>query len=408
MAFQKPTSNQLTDQQSKALASLSSINGIFDFKPHVKLSPDKQISVFDYLKRVTKATIGPAAFENFLLLFLNKLFDSQSDKLERIIISSIAKKLDSENKHISNSQTNQVWLTQNVLPGLHTSFQVSKAIIVKQIVTMMFGPKTKMAPSNQPAKQDAMLQAAVCSSGMFSTAVSSSPDDNGDVEYNTVKLKERLTAGQMIFTVSCQDIKVSLPDNILNQADQIIQNNSASAKPPINPAIIFTQIQSFINTEVQRINSQENSNAVSKGFFEILIQQLLSLITVVIQPYMSGIMTTINNGPNGHLMTAYELNPSPCDIKTAATTQDPSFKQKSFFASALMNGIYAFLLSTILDYLIKELKKLIKKFIAKMAQDRAKREALKKSMAYNNALSGLDNAQKSAEAAQPIIDIAKF
>jgi hypothetical protein len=408
MGFQKPTENELTEEQGKLLSQLTTIKSSFSLKLKRPKSLDvsQQISTFDYTKKLTESTLGAAAMDLFLKSFLDKLFDPNNDKLERMILRSMAKYLDKNDKKISPTQSNKDWLLDHALAPLNATFRVAKAAIVKKIITMIFGPKEKM--DKDPVLQSYYLDAAICSSDMFSVSNPVS-DSDGDFEFNKVELKKRLEKGEILFVISCQDVKIKLPETILNQADDVIANNSNPSKPKINPAIMFEQVNNTVTAEAQRINSPENSNSVRKSFMQILIEKIINLTTVAIQPYLPGIVNIVNSGPNGNLgVTANDFSPSPCDIRTMCVGDDVNFKKKSAFLDAMMNSIYAYLLSVIIQRLIKELKILIKKYILQKAQDRIKRKLAKRKFLSDESLQKLEKAEKFAEATKKLNGIFKF
>ena len=411
MGLQKPIENVLTQEQEKLLSQLSSINNVFSVKLNSPkfLQPNQQISTFDYLKKITEVTLGKAAMEGFLSLFISKIFDPATDKLERIILKSMAKSLDANGKTISSTQSNQAWLLQYALPPMHIAFRVTKAEIAKQIITMVFGPKEKM--SSNPVKQDELLNAAVCSSDMFSVSNPVS-NSNGDIEFNKVDLQQKLSAGNVVFTISCQDVKISLPDSILAQADNVISNNSNLSKPAINPSVMFDQVNSYVNTETQRINTPENANSVSRSFAEIMIGKIINLSVTAIGPQLQSVLNTVANNPNGNPnlgITVDVLVPTPCDIRASSTLDSPQdFAKKSSFLNAMMNSLYAYLLSVILQKLISEIKLLIKKYLVKKAQDAVRRKLAKKQYVSDEQLQKLEGAQKFAQATASLNDIFKF
>src|ERR1035437_2241458 len=259
MGFQKPTENALTEEQGKLLSQLSSIKNSFSLKlkkPKV-LDVSQQISTFDYTKKLIESTLGAAAMDLFLKSFLDKLFDPNNDKLERMVLKSIAKHLDDNGKRISQTQSNKDWLLEHALTPLNAVFRIAKAEIVKKIITMIFGPKEKM--HTDPMMQSILLDSAVCSSDMFSVSNPTS-DSDGDFEFNKVELKKRLEKGEILFVISCQDVKIKLPETIINQADDVIANNSNPSRPKINPSVMFEQVNNMVTSEAQRINSRSEEH----------------------------------------------------------------------------------------------------------------------------------------------------
>jgi hypothetical protein len=290
---------------------------------------------------------------------------------------------------------------------MNASFRVAKAEIVKQVITMVFGPKEKM--SNDPVQQGYLLNAAVCSSDMFSMSNPTSESD-GDFEFNKVELKKRLEKGEIVFVISCQDVKIKLPEAIINQANDIIANNANPSKPVVNPAVMFEQVGNVVTAEAQRINSPENANAVRRSFFEIIVDKVINLITVAIEPYTKiifGAAATASGNPN---ITASTFIPSPCDIRTscAAGENSEEFKKKTAFNKSLMNSILAMLLSIILEKLIKEVKKIIKNYVLKKAQDAIKRKIGKRTFISDEAIEKAEKAKKFALATAGLVDIFKY
>jgi len=447
MGFQKPIENKLTPSQRSVLAKLNAIRN-FQLDPinlkALSLSsysppPSEQISVFDYLKKIIESTLGAAVLDLYLKTFLDKLFDPNNNKLEMMVIKAMAKTLDANGINFSTSKgsvssiqsgfsdlaalkgspaptlpstntgvkSNQEWLVEHVLPLLNAAFRVAKAEIVKQIITMVFGPKEKM--SNDPTQQTYLINAAVCSSDMFSMSNPTS-DSDGDFEFNKVELKKRLEKGEVVFVISCQEVKIKLPETIINQANDIITNNSNPSKPKVNPAIMFDQVNNAVTAEAQRINSPENANAVKRNFSEIMVEKVMNLTTVAIEPYTKIIFSaaaTASANPNNNVST---FSPSPCDIRTMCSGGGDSaeFKKKTAFNKALMNSILAFLISIILQKLIKELKKIIKNYIAKKARDAVKRKIAKRAFVSDEQLQKAEKAQKFADATKSLNDIFKY
>lgn len=412
MGFPKPVENVLTQEQAKILSQLSSLNNVFSFNLNIPkfIDINSQISTFDYIKKIIETTLGKAALESCLLLFINKLFDTETDKLEKIIVKSLAKALDNNGKSISSSQSNIDWLNQYAMPPLHEAMKEAKAIIVKQIITMVFGPKEKM--SSDPIQQTILVNAAICSSDMFSMSNPVS-NSNGDLEFNKVELQKKLEAGNVVFTISCQDVKIKLPDSILANADNIITNNSNPSLPKVNPAVMFDQVNSFVNTETQRINSPENANAVSRSFAEIMIEKIINLSITAVGPELQGILSGISINPAGNPnlgITFEELVPSPCDVRASSTLDSPQdFAKKSSFINAFMNSLYAYLLSIIIQKLISELKKLIQKYVVKKAQDALRRKLDENQFITDAQIQKAEKAAKFAIATEKLtVDIFKF
>lgn len=413
MAFQTPIGVPLTETQENLLSQLSSLKGFLAIpdKKDRNVDKERQISTFDYLLRLTEATIGAAFVDVMLKTFISRLFDPSSDRLEKFVIKSMAASLKSSNKKISNTQTNEDWLNQNVLPGLRVTFLVAKAVIAKQIITMIFGPKDKMPVKNSAQDPDALLSSAVCSDTMFSVSNSSSETD-GDIEFNTVELKKRLEKGEVIFTISCQDVKIKLPENIFSALDQVVDNNSNPSKPPTNPAVMFDVVANHVGTETQRINSPVNNNAIKKGFTQILVEKIINLITPALEPHLNTAFNKINSGPNGNIgVSAASMLCDPCTLRDSCGSNDASFKQKSAFTSTISNLIYAMVCAIILQQLIKQIKKLIANALARRAKNKLKRQLAKQRQRLeilDNAADAVSAVQKSRAALATMDDIFNF
>jgi hypothetical protein len=431
MAFKNPVVSPLTQSQEKLLGQLGSLKNILTLpvKKNLSIPEDKQISTFDYLLRVAQPTIGAAFIDIILKKFLDEVFNTQSDKLEKMILKGISKSLDAQNKHISSNpnETNEQWLNTNAAGPLHVAFQIVKALIVKQIIAMIFGPKDKMKHDtlgyqipidpNAP-DSDTILDDVLASNSMFSL---SNADNNqfGDQEYNLVQLKERLKKGEMIFTISCQDVKIKLPNDFDSQVDSIISNVISSIGTSIgpgsgqvpNPSAAFDYINNHVGMETQRINTPENSNAVRKSFLQILVEQILNTIIIAISPYLVSLINQINTTNPALNLTIIGLLSSPHELKNLSQSNETQFNTKSIFAHTLINALYALLLSMILKALIKEIKKLIKNAIAKRAatrlQNKSKRLSAIKAAAQKG-VEAADKAKRAAEALRQFDDIFNY
>src|ERR1019366_2582993 len=125
MAFQTPADNTLTPNQAQVLAQLSAMQNLmlnFPLSQLRQIDKSKQISAFDMLLKLAKSTIGESFVQNVLTMFVNKLFDSNTNKLETFVIKAIAKSMDANNQHISSKEPNEVWLNQHVLPIMSREF----------------------------------------------------------------------------------------------------------------------------------------------------------------------------------------------------------------------------------------------------------------------------------------------
>lgn len=414
MAFKSPIVSPLTDGQEQLLSQLGSLKNIITVptRKSLNIPDDKQISSFDYMLRLAESTVGVGFLDLILKKFIEQIFNTENGVLEKIIINSLAKSLDKNGKHISSDpdESNKEWLDNNIKEELTTVFKVVKVIIVKQIIAMIFGPKEKMKPSNVsspgvqlPTPPTVDIKHVLAADSMFSL---SNADSNqfGDVEYNLVKLKERLETGQVIFTISCQDVKISLPQTFDSDLDKIasdivsIQNNqSISGTQPIpNPAQGFDYITNHVGKETQKINSQQNVSAIKKSFLQILVEKIINLLTIAVKPYLQFIFDKINLQATNLNLNIDEFIPSPEELKTLAA--DPNnkelFNKRQEFIKNKLNSLYAMLLAMVLKALIREVKKLIKNALAKKAAVKAQSKLKRLRSIQEKANDGLEKAEK--------------
>jgi hypothetical protein len=327
MAFNVPVQNPLTGAQSEALSKLQTMNNllVIPFKKFFDRPKSEQISLLDFLTKITDATLGVGYIDNLIMTFFNDLFDKNSEKLESSIIKGIAKALDSKTKAdgspvtIKQGMSNEEWLTANVKPELHVAMRILKAILVKKAIQLMFGPNDKIKVLKLPPNNygnnfyltqnytdltaDQYLENAALQDVMFTT-VNVASNTYGDIEYNIVQLKEQLAKGIVTFTVSCQDVKINLPESILQSADAVIDNNikvylqgqtvGGGQETYQNPAGVLVELNGHVENETQRINSEENAAAVRKSWIRIMLDKMINLLPIVLYPILQKILDKIN------------------------------------------------------------------------------------------------------------------
>jgi hypothetical protein len=327
MAFNVPVQNPLTGAQSEALSKLQTMNNllVIPFKKFFDRPKSEQISLLDFLTKITDATLGVGYIDNLIMTFFNDLFDKNSEKLESSIIKAIAKALDSKTKAdgspvtIKQGMSNEEWLTANVKPELHVAMRILKAILVKKAIQLMFGPNDKIKVLKLPPNNygnnfyltqnytdltaDQYLENAALQDVMFTT-VNVASNTYGDIEYNIVQLKEQLAKGIVTFTVSCQDVKINLPESILQSANDVIDNNikvylqgqtvGGGQETYQNPAGVLVELNGHVENETQRINSEENAAAVRKSWIRIMLDKMINLLPIVLYPILQKILDKIN------------------------------------------------------------------------------------------------------------------
>lgn len=429
MAFKSPVVSPLTESQERLLAQLGSIKNILALptKKQLSIPEDKQISSFDYMVRVAESIVGINFIETLLRIFITQIFDPLSNKLEIAILKGIANSLDKQGHHVSPNpnESNKEWLMSNALSPLHTTFQIVKALIAKQILTMIFGPKNKMnhdtlgqnVPINTLPSNQEVFDNTIAASSMFSLSNAES-NEFGDIEYNTIQLKDELEKGHVKFTISCQDIKISLPDSFDSDVDGMINNiinslpgNTVGGGTVLNPVMVFDYIGNHVSQETQRINSQENKNAVRKSFLQILVEKILNVLVIAVSPYLIEVLNKINTTNPALNLTLVGLLSSPLELKNLSESDPEEFDKKSVFISTVTNALYAILISIILKALIKEIKKLIKNALAKKASIRlqSKFKRLSKiKRGFEKGTEKIEKAKMAAEALKEFDDIFNY
>lgn len=406
MAFKVPTQQPLTMSQNEALAKLNSMNNLLTipFKQFFDKPKSKQISLLDFMTMIANSILGTGYIDTLILKFISDLFDKNSTKLEKAIIKALAGALDAKPITIKQGVSNQDWLTANVEPELHAAMQVLKAVLVKRIMILIYGPKERMKPMeipkgntyNNPYLPDSglyddltpeqYLDNASLSDVMFTT-VNTESNSFGDVEMNIVKLKQQLERGQVTFTVSCQDVKINLPEFILESADNAIDNNVAvflgttvqgAQAQYQNPAKVLVELTGHVDNEVQRINSEENVSAVRKSWLRILLDKIINLLPLVLYPVLRKVLGKVNaqiaseTGIDPNLTVENTLGLAVA-LKNGFSDKN-LFEKNSTFYRIMMNAVYSIILAIILKKLIPKITKLITKALAKRRANDLKRK----------------------------------
>lgn len=422
MALKIPVSSPLTDAQAELTSKIGSMKSLLALPIDVNLNIPKgeQISTFDYLLKVLRTLgIEPELIFN---IFLDKIFDETGTFLEETVIMAVADAIGQKGIELPNTNNpsatqaqkeeyktaNQEYLI-NLVPT--TFIQAFKQQIAKNLTIMIFGPKDGSSEVLNPdaIERGRLLDEAVCGENLFS--LSSDPIvRQEDVEYNRVKLKEQLEKGEVIFEVSCQEVKIQLPEDpgyIFGEGGQF----TASSQTPLTPAQSLGILVQHVKNQGQNINNEENSNSMGKSFFEILIGKLLNYISSLLFPFLGPIFDLIQNDPAASGLSPSNVAYSNCDIMNSADdpNQDPAEKQE--FLKSLANALLKELLRMLLVFAIKEFKKLIANYFTRTALEKAKAQAekIKQKYAIFNKLGEAqelaDKAKKYAAAAATLAAI---
>lgn len=293
--------------------------------------------------------------------------------------------------------TNKEYLNKYLKPAL----TAGKRVLVGAIIAMVFGPKELM--SDDPEEQEMLLNSAACGEKMFSVTNNPSVTEK-ELEFNRVRLKKQLENGKIELTISCQKIEISLPENYIEEFDLESSDDIGipeSERP--NPANSFTLLANYVQTETQRQRNQEDSSAVNKTFFELIVEKIMQYISVAfsVSPEISSVFNVLNSGlaaSGEEPESPASLLSNPCEITQACDSGNKKeFKEKSAFSSTMINSLYSLALSMILRKLITEAKAQIKKLIQKKAQEKIQKLMRKQQNRFKNSNSNISSGGKSSE-----------
>jgi hypothetical protein len=418
----------LTDLQSELTAKIGSMKSILAL-PNIKkpnIPKDQQISTMDYLLKVFSSLgIDPQVIFN---AFLSSVLDEFTPKLEEFVLKAIGDAFGQKgiqispyiNNPLANSAQIQIFkdenykFLKNLIPD--TFLQTAKQKIVRDLMIMIFGPKDGPAAealNPNAAEREYLISNAVCGLGMF--AISNDPElKNSDIEYTRIKKRQELEKGQVVYEISCQDVKITLPENptILFQGGGV---NSVGQNLPLTPYQSIVQVNQYVVNQSQKINNEKNSNKVGKSFAQILVESLIGAMSTLVQPYLPSVFSTIeaavaveNNLPAGSVsFPTIDFVSSMCEINNLTNSNDTESQktQKKEFVRSLLNSLLKDLIKLLLVFAIKRFKKFVKQYFAKRAVERQKRKAEKARLKYEQILSKVKDTQDKVEKYQAAISI---
>jgi len=403
----------LTESQNELVSKIGSMKTILAL-PSVKknnIPKDKQISSYDYLMRMFAALgLNP---EVVLNAFFGLVFDTTTGYLEDKVLGALGDSMGQKgiqlspyiNNPLASTSTKKQFKQNNknylktIIPA--TFLQTVKQQIVKDFMVMLFGgpASTSLVSNSSSNTQSYLLNNAVCGLGIFT--ISNEPEaKDADLEYNRAKKRKELEKGEVIFEISCQEVKIKLPDN----PGFIFQgggpNTVASTLPP-TPAQSITFINQYVSNQVQRINNEKSAEKGGKAFSQIMIESLLSYISILVQPYLTNVFTVMNsavNPPTPFQQQSFIF--SNCDINN-----DPDNVDKQEFARSLMNALLKDLLKMLLVYAIKFFKRFVRNYFAKKALEKQKRKLAKATLKFDQIFSKLSDAATKAEKFQAALSV---
>lgn len=417
----------LTDVQSELTSKIGSMKSILALpnfkKPNIP--KDLQISPMDYLLKVLSSLgIDPQVIFS---AFLSSILDEATTKLEDFVVKAIADAMGQkgiildpyENTSGATDTQIKVYKEENfkylktVIP--ETFLQTAKQKLIKDLMIMIFGPKDgPVAEALNPvaAEREYLINNAVCGIGMF--AISNDPQlTDSDIEYTRIKKREELQNGQVIYEISCQDVKITLPENptIFFQGGGV---NSVGQNLPLTPYQSIVEINQYVVNQSQKINSEKNSNKVGKSFLQTMVESLINAMATLVQPYLpevfatiSSAITTENNLPSDSVsFPTVDFVSSMCEINNLPSSgaTETEKKQKKEFVRSLLNSLLKDLIKLLLAYAIKRFKKFVKEYFAKKSLEKQKRKLEKAKLKYAQNLAKINAAKAKAQEAQEKIE----
>lgn len=388
MAIDLPINAPLTDAQGELTAKVGSMKSLLALPSIRKRNIPKanQMSAFDYLLKVLEAMgLSPEIVFN---AFLTKIFD-EAGNLEGKVLDAIGDSIGEQGKQLSpfinnpsaTKEQKKAYKSSNksyirsLVPI--TFLQTVKEQLAKDLLVMIFGPAKANPNSLNPSQAavDALISNAVCGEGLFS--LSNDPIvRNQDIEYNRIKLREQLEKGEVVFEITCQDVKIKLPEDpgfIFNGGGSFTSPSSVTS-----PAQSLSFSVQYVNNQVQRINNESNANKGGKKFLQILIEKLLSFISALVQPYLPSVFSIIN----ATLPATQQIQQGDFVFDNCAIANNPEDDSKKEFAKSLFNALMKDLLKLLLLFVIKKFKQLVANYFARTALEKQKRKLEKAKMKF--------------------------
>jgi hypothetical protein len=146
----------------------------------------------------------------------------------------------------------------------------------------------------------------------------------------------------------------------------------------------------YVNNQVQRISNESNANKGGKKFLQILIEKLLSFISILVQPYLPNLFTAIN----ATLPLSQHVNQGDFVFDNCAIANNPEDESKKAFATSLFNALMKDLIKLLLLFAIKKFKQLVANYFARTALEKQKRKLEKAKAKFKIFSAVADNADK--------------
>ncbi len=407
MPLQLPITQPLTKTQAELTSKIGSMKNLLSlpFQLDFNIPKGQQVSTFDYLLKIFAVLgISPQFIFN---AFLSKIFSLTENFLEEKVIFAIADAIGQKGTDLSANSTNinatstqKDQFKQNnrtYLIGLvpNNFLQTAKQQIAKDLTIMIFGPRTgpSLILNPDPVQVGRLITQAVCGEKLYSVS-NDYFEREEDLEYNRVGLRKQLEEGQVTFEISCQTVKIKLPENPAFFFEGGGQFTQAGNVPPTPDQSLITLTQ-YVSNQVQNINNESNANSAGKSFLQILIEKLIGYIPTLVSSFLGPIFSVVNSVPVGATLNQNNVSYSACDI-----LDDPGNVEKKEFSYSLCNALLKELLMLLLLFIIKEFTKLVTNYFKRTALEKAERRAEKLKLKFSIFFNALGEAAATASKAQ--------
>ena len=388
MPLNVPNSNPLTSTQSELTAKIGSMKSLLElpFLEFKTIPKEIHVSTFDYLLKILES-MG-ISVEVIFQQFLSHVFDEAGNFLEDAVVDGLAKQLTfagiqmpggtfdvetTSNEEIAAiTNINKSAISARLAEaGLSNFLQTAKQQIVKDLTLAIFGPKDGPAAeylNPDPAQRQRIVENAICAVDAYSLS-NNGFTRNEDVEYNRIALARQLEKGEVILEISCQEVKIKLPEDpswiFEGGGTQTLSSN------PITPAQSLQVLATYVESTAQQINNQQNAKSGGKTFMQILIEKLISNITNLVQPFIQPLLGAISpQFPDGFSPQVDDLVTNTCEVLNESSPNP----NKKAFGETLANRLYKLLVNMLLIIAIREFKKLVRNYFARIARERGKRK----------------------------------
>ena len=479
MAYVTPIDQPLSESQAKLIAQVGSMKNLADlsFLTKFKIKKEDSMSMFDYLMKVLRAMgIDP---QIILTAFINDFF--RTEKLVELILTSVAQLSTAMNIDLSNSSNNSTgnnqttvssnqststltadeirkkmsdanynWLNStstpiNIRESLFKIVNVLKTKIIQELMILLFGmpKKTESAVgsnglvSNQNRLNE-LLDEAVCGGGEIFSMSNPIYTSNGELSYNRLQRVERVKNGNLNFSITCQGVDISLPDDpmyLFRDAPPGFYS-SETVSPQEAIGNIFNHVNNQVQKQTSGSSSQSNAQSSGKSFTQKFLETLISSITCLLSPFFIGFVGTIPDEastlgqtelqmlkdgilnvvfPNSVITDPYTnkrvgdfVPATSCEITKEYDKNNLTIQQKKkvTLMTILCNLALSMVIGFILAYVIEKVKKLILKYVVKRAQEKIKRRIESIKLTFQNKYGG-KNAKKISNTKKQVKLLAK-